>query len=135
VLGFHRRLERKLRAELNSARIAYLNDLSKGGRRNRDLAGGREISEVRTIEYIEALGAKLQLHLAVLAETNVLKEREVYSLSWWPLDDSAAAIPDHIGDRWRDGRFLKAGRIEPNLESVRAAKIWIANNIGPVTRD
>src|SRR5436190_1301404 len=74
LIVFGLELERKLGAELNSARIAYLNDLSKGGRGHRDLAGGGEISKVRAIEHVEAFGAKLQPHLAVFAETNVLKE-------------------------------------------------------------
>ena len=85
------------------------------------------------IEHIESLRTKLQLNL--LANPNVLEQREIKTLGRRSKDHAAAAITNDIG-HGRSGRsFLEASDIKPVFESMSATSVWIAEDVRTIARD
>src|SRR5215510_5273556 len=87
-------LERKLGAQLNCTRITHSIYEPKSTRGDCNLTGAGEVPEIRVIENIEGLAAKLQRN--PLAEVEILEQREVEPLRGWAKNNSTAAIANHI---------------------------------------
>ncbi len=124
-------LERKLRANLNCARIAHRADRSEN-RRSVTQASNR--SEVGVVEDIEYLSTKLQFYSLLSSKIDVLEEGEVKSFRRWTIDYAATCISDHIRNACTGGgNRLEARRNEPLLKSVRCVGVRIAQHIRSIS--
>src|SRR6266511_6310727 len=85
-------LENQLRTELNCPRVAHSSYLAviPGGH------VGRQRPEVGVVENIKPFASQLQTD--ILAELNVLGQREIEPLRRWSINDASARISCHVDD-------------------------------------
>src|ERR1041384_813222 len=105
------KLEDKLRAKLNRARISRRTNLSKHCRRHVGTGNGLEVSVIENVESF-----RTQLQLRGLAKANVLQHRKVHAERRRADDNAAASVSDDVANAGVHGRItLETRSIEPML--------------------